>query len=170
MATEEEVLSALSGILADMSVPASSAALGGVYIWPDDYDDMPDVLTLPSILVAKRIGRDARGSVARKAHGLERHSWEIDVLTYLAEGPLTTLDSYAAEAEAAANGWVLALSNVLWGNMKLSSTVDLIGEANGDLFEIFRYTEGHIPFGNKNYWGIVLTLRVMQTRTVEMRS
>lgn len=169
--TKLEALQALKAILATVTVPAGSSALAGVYIWPQDYATAPQILATPAIMLTRAAGLGATpGRIARKAGGLVWHKWHDFINVYVALGQIARMDQAAADSEAAASAWELAITQVLWANQTLQGKAHAIGEPNGDLFDLATYVEGHLPWGNSQYWGLSFRLPIVQTYTETMRS
>lgn len=174
--TKYQALAALKSILASVSVPNPLAlnpapTLGGVYIWPQDYSAAPAELTTPAIMLTRAAGLGATPSrIARKAGGLVWHKWHAFINVYVALGQISKMDQLAANSEIAATGWETAITARLWPNQTLNGNAHAIGEPNGDLFDLVTYAEGHLPWGNFQYWGLSFRLPIIQTYTEVMRS
>lgn len=169
--TKLEALQALKTILATVTPPAAGQTLQGVYIWPQDYATAPAVLNPPAIMLTRAAGLGATPSrIARKAGGLVWHKWYAFINVYVALGTIAKMDQIAANSEAAASAWELAITTKLWANQTLGGKAHAIGEPNGDLFDLATYVEGHMPWGNNQYWGLSFRLPIVQTYTEAMRS
>lgn len=170
MATELEALAALKAALAGVVPPAGNAPLAGIYIWPTEFALVPEVPTLPMIVLAPvAAGEGFTDSIGYVQRGLELYTWEADVMVYVAEGPLIRMDEAAAAAELKAVGWKGALAAVLWPDLTLGYTAVEVGRYIGESFELFRASTGHMHWGAKVYWGIRVRLPVTQARQVAMR-
>lgn len=165
MATQAEALRQAATILATASAAGQPSITGG-YVYPDDYDTMPQVPVPPVIIVSTLPG--VFNSFEKKANGLELHKWRMEVLLFLSEGEISEITPSAAEAVGRVAGWPEAVSEKLWANQNLGGTVLNIGNSVGQMPLLFEYMVGHIHWGNRMYWGIGFQLEIKQTRTLTM--
>jgi len=170
MATELDALAALKAALAAVVPPPGNGPLAGIYIWPTEFTLVPEVPTLPMIVLAPvAAGEGFNDSMGYVQRGLELYTWEADVMVYVAEGPLMRMDEAAAAAELKAVGWKGALAAALWPDMSLGYTAVEVGRYIGDSFELFRAATGHLHWGAKLYWGVRARLPIVQGRPVAMQ-
>lgn len=163
--TEVDALEQLRDILLTATA-AGQPALAAGYVMPDDYEALPDVQTLPFLVVGKLY--NVPNDWKRKAAGLGLHTWRAEVLLFTALGPLTSLNSSAAEAILTTRGWARALSDKLWANQSLNGKAQIIGEPAGEMRRLFQYAEGHVFLEPTEYWGLRMELVIQQTHAQVM--
>ncbi len=163
--TEAAALEQLKTIL--LTAKVGNTALVDGYVLPDEFSDMPQTLTLPSLAVSKVY--NIPNAWRRKASGIGLHEWRAEVLLFAAPGPLTTLNTDSAAAMMKTRGWARAFADKLWGNQTLNGTAQIIGEPDGDMRRLFQYAEGHVHLGaTAVFWGCRLELAIQQTHAQNM--
>lgn len=140
--------------------PAGFSRPKAVYAYPADYRAMPKPFGALPVIVVHRLG-GRRRPFGSKAAGLDRHKWLAGIDVLLTPGPLMN-DEQVWQADRFFEPWLETVKNVLFQNLTLSGTVDMIGSGSpsGDLFE---YIDAHLQWVGATYWGIRFELPILQT-------
>lgn len=145
--------------------PAPQAALKGVWIYPQEYDDI-DLTTLPVAVISENINVPVSAGIGFegvKAAGVDREDWEIEVLVFLEGGGGMEFPSKrAAEVEAVHREYVTAMKPVLYPNMTLDGTVDTMGRDTAGGYTIFQFMRWHWTWDGRTYWGVRFVIPVSQ--------
>lgn len=114
---------------------------------------------LPIVVVSKM--NTEAGSWVADSFGAGQHNWDILVAVYVAEGPIqiTNAEESTLDAIQNANEWYKALSDLLYANMTLGGTVDIIGNPDGKLFD---YITDNIIWDARQYYGHLFVIPVTQ--------
>lgn len=164
--TEADALTQLKTILLTATAPGQPSLTAG-YVLPDEYEDMPQTLSLPCLVVSKVY--NTPNAWRRKAAGLGVHEWRAEALLFAAPGPLTALNADAATAMMTTRGWAKALADKLWANQSLNGTAQIIGEPDGDMRRLFQYAEGHVYLASTaTFWGCRFEIAIQQTHAQNM--
>lgn len=141
------------------AAPVGLAPLTAAYAYPQQIAAIPTPIeadTLPVGIVHRRTGR--RTAVGSKAAGMARHFWTANIDLLLAPGPLMN-DEQIREADGLFYPWWLAIQDVLFNNLTLNGTADMIGGgAQGS--DLFDYIDTHLQWFQKVYWGIRIEVTV----------
>lgn len=157
--TVQDALTALKSILLTASAEGQPALAAG-YVMPDEYASIPQELSLPCIVLSELY--NLPNDWQRKADGLALHEWGAEVLLFVAQGPLTTLNTDSAAAMLKTRNWAKAFADRLWANQSLYGKAQIIGEPAGAMRRLFRYAIGHVYLDAKEFWGMRLEIRVQQ--------
>lgn len=135
------------------AAPTDLPPLSAAYAYPNQLPSIPmpiEADTLPVAMVHRRTAR--RNAVGAKAAGLARHFWMAYVDLLLLPGPLMNHEQIL-EADTLFYPWWLAVQGVLFTNLTLSGTADMIGGgAQGS--DVFEYIDTHLQWFQKDFWGI----------------
>ena len=115
--------------------------------------------TLPAVIVSKMNAEP--GAWATRAFGLGMHEWSVLIAVYLQDGPVivTNSDDITVAAMANASEWYKKLADLLYANMTLNGSVEVIGDGDGKLFD---YVTDNIIWNAKQYYGHLFILPVVQ--------
>lgn len=156
MSEIDDALAAMVAIIKTMSMtdPPDSR----VWAHPGDSASI-SLETLPVAIVSK--ANMEPGSWKAQAFGEGVHEWKILVACYVAEGPVvvTNSDDITVTAMANAAEWYKEMSDLLYANMTLSGTVDIIGDGEGMLFE---YVTDNILWDGRQWFGHLFVIPVRQ--------
>jgi tellurite resistance-related uncharacterized protein len=116
--------------------------------------------SVPAVVISKM--NTEVGSWSAHSFGTGKHDWMMLIAVYLAEGPVivTNPTDHTRDAIIDANEWYKALSDLLFANMTLNGTVDILGSPDGKLFE---YVTDNIIWESKQYYGHLFFVPVTQT-------
>lgn len=129
-----------------------------VWVHPDDAVNIStDVL--PAVIISKM--QNEPGSWVADSFGAGVHRWDILVAVYVADGPInvTNADEPTLSAIANSNEWYKLMADLLYANLTLSGTVDIIGDAEGKLFD---YITDNIIWDARQYYGHLFVIPVEQ--------
>lgn len=115
---------------------------------------------LPIVIISKM--NTEAGEWGTDSYGAGRHDWDILVAVYIAEGPVqvTNADELTLAALENASEWYKALSDLLFANLTLSGTVDIVGDGEGKLFD---YITDNIIWDGRQFYGHLFVIPVTQT-------
>ena len=115
--------------------------------------------TFPFAVVSKLNVEPGEWNAA--SFGVGKHDWKILVAVYLAEGPVvvTNADDITVAALANAHEWYEALADLLFENMTLAGTVQIIGDGEGQLYE---YVTDNILWDGRQFYGHLFVIPVVQ--------
>ena len=145
--------------------PTPQTSLGArVWIYPQQFASI-SLATLPVAIVSKVVG--TVNPWGMKDAGRAKHDWRAEVLIPLAEGPLAYPNAASAAAEATQEEYLKAMADVLFGQMKLGGTVDMIGRQSGNETHLFEYMTDHMQWFHNGqhrvYWGHRFVIPIRQT-------
>jgi hypothetical protein len=162
-----------ASLMALRDVVLTAAPLGNIvpltaaYAYPKQLIEIPmpiETDTLPVAMVHRRTNR--RNPVGAKAAGLARHFWVAYVDLLLAPGPLMNHEQIL-EADTLFYPWWLAVQSVLFTNLTLNGTADMIGGgAQGS--DVFDYIDTHLQWFQKDFWGIRFEVPVRHSWAQDM--
>ena len=114
---------------------------------------------LPAVIVSKL--NSEPGAWVADSFGAGRHSWEILIAVYVAEGPIVLTNSDEITINALTNSaeWYKLVADLFYENMTLNGSVDIIGGSEGKLFE---YITDNIIWSGKQYYGHLFVIPVVQ--------
>lgn len=159
MGTIVEAIAGFKVILAGIDPsPQDPPEAGNIYGWELDYDSM-DYTAFPFIIIAEVVNEEF--AYTPQAQGVGYHSWDAEVLTCLAPGPLTRVEAQAS-AETKHKPWLDALARIFFNNQGVNGTVFNLGDARG----LFVYRVGNIGWDNKEFWGIRCVVPVRQVKSL----
>lgn len=132
------------------------------YAYPAQQATMPETIDpddLPLVITHRRTSR--RGTVGTLAAGRAKHMWLAHIDLLLAPGPLVN-EEQIREADAMFEPWLIAMYGVLFQNLTLTGTADMIGSGvpGGDFLD---YIDTHLQWFGKVFWGVRFELMVKQT-------
>lgn len=115
---------------------------------------------LPAVIIAKM--NTTTGHWGTASYGAGEHKWQMLVAVYLEEGPvsITNSDEVTLRAIEYGNEWYKKLADILFANITLASTVDIVGDDEGQLFT---YITDNIIWDAKHYYGHLFSIPVTQT-------
>ena len=118
------------------------------------------VENLPIAIVSKMNAQP--GAWQADSFGAGRHEYEILIAVLIKDGPIVVTNSNKNTIEAMANAseWYKKLADLLYANMTLNGSVDIIGDEDGKLFE---YITDNIIWDAKQYYGHLFIIPVVQT-------
>lgn len=118
-----------------------------------------DIDTLPVAIVSKMNAEP--GSWKSMAFGEGVHRWKILIAAYVSEGPVvvTNADDITVAAMDNAAEWYKLLADLLYANMTLNGSVDIIGDGEGQLFE---YVTDNIIWNGRQFFGHLFIIPVTQ--------
>jgi hypothetical protein len=142
--------------------PTGQPTLTAAYSYPAQQLTMPDTIEaemLPVAIIHRRTNR--RTPLGSFAAGKGRHRWTANIDLLLLPGPLVSEEQIRA-ADALFEPWLVAMYGLLFQNLTLAGTADMIGGGvpGGDFFE---YIDTHLQWFSKVYWGIRFELPVKQS-------
>lgn len=116
--------------------------------------------SFPFVVVSKMNAEE--GSWEISSFGEGKHNWFALIAVYIAEGPIIVTSSENATVDALNNAheWYKLLSDLLFENMTLNGTVDIIGDDQGNLFS---YVTDNILWEGKQFYGHLFFLPIKQT-------
>lgn len=114
----------------------------------------------PFVVVAKMNAEP--GAWRAESFGAGEHKWDMLIAVYLHDGPVvvTNTDDATVSAMANANEWYQALADLLYANMTLSGTVDIIGDGDGKLFD---YVTDNLIWEGQQRYGHLFVVPVNQS-------
>ena len=115
--------------------------------------------TLPAVVISKMNAEP--GAWASDSFGVGYHEWDMVVAVYLQEGPVvvTNSDDITVTAMVNASEWYKKLADLLYANMTLSGSVQIIGDGDGKLFD---YVTDNIIWNAKQHFGHLFIIPVRQ--------
>jgi hypothetical protein len=115
--------------------------------------------TLPAVVVAKTNAEP--GAWDSRSYGTGMHAWSILIAVYLNDGPITVTnsDDITIAAMANASEWYKELADILYANMTLNGSVQIIGDGEGRLFD---YVTDNIIWNARQHWGHLFIVPVVQ--------
>ncbi len=89
------------------------------------------------------------------------HEWSILIAVYLQDGPVvvTNSDDITIAAMANASEWYKELADLLYANMTLNGSVNIIGDGDGKLYD---YVTDNIIWNAKQHFGHLFIVPVVQ--------
>ena len=153
--SELAVLQALQAIL--------QTEFDRVYVYPDDFDTMPDVPDLPFHIIQQN--PTAINITRMEAIGFYPAAWEIDILSYLSAGLLAPPSTDDAAYKALARATMETIRDLLRDNQHLSGTIYQMGDGDNNMWNDYLATE--IPWNKSNksdvapYDGCIFEIPVM---------
>ena len=114
----------------------------------------------PFVVVSK-MNADT-GAWQSNSFGSGRHEFAILIAVYLSDGPVivTNPSDLTQEGLENAHEWYKALADLLFANMTLSGTVDIIGDGDGKLYD---YVTDNIIWDAKQHYGHLFIVPVVQS-------
>jgi hypothetical protein len=115
--------------------------------------------SFPFAVVSKMSAEEGSWEVASFGEGI--HNWSVLIAVYVASGPIviTSPESTTIEALENSHEWYKLLSDLLFENMTLNGSVNIIGDDQGNLFN---YVTDNIIWDGQQYWGHLFVLPVRQ--------
>ena len=132
MSEIEDALNATAEII--KTIPATNPPGSRVWVHPGDSRSI-QTNAFPFVVVTKM--NNEVGSWYSESFGEGSHKWSILIAVYIVEGPITVTSSDEITLNAIENAheWYKLMSDLLYQNMKLSGTVNIIGDQEGKLFD-----------------------------------
>ena len=156
MSEVENALTAIATLI--KTIPTTNPPEGRVWVHPTQARSI-NLENLPAVVISKM--NTEPGSWVADSFGAGRHDWEILIAVYVEEGPIVVTNSDDATIAAMTNAseWYKLLADLLYENMTLSGTVDIIGNGEGKLFD---YITDNIIWNAKQYYGHLFVIPVVQ--------
>lgn len=157
MSEVETVLTATAELIKTLSM--TNPPEDRVWVHPTQSREI-DLTNLPAVVVSKMNTEPGRWE--SDSWGAGKHHWEILLAVYIAEGPIvvTNSDENTIQALEDASEWYKILADLLYANMTLSGTVDIIGDGEGKLYD---YVTDNIIWNSKHYYGHLFVIPVVQS-------
>ena len=155
-----EIETVLSEVATLMKTLQTTSPLGSrVWVHPGETRNIKTG-TFPFAVVSKMSAEE--GSWEINSFGEGKHNWGVLIAVYVADGPvvITSSDEPTVEALENSHEWYKLLSDLLFENMTLNGSVDIIGDETGNLFT---YVTDNILWDGKQYWGHLFFLPVKQS-------
>jgi len=156
MSEIEDALNALAILV--KTIPTTHPPDNRVWVHPTE-GRLISTENLPVVVLSKM--NTEAGSWEADSFGAGRHNWDILIAVYVAEGPIqaTNANELTLDALKNASEWYKEMSDLLYANMTLSGTVDIIGDGDGKLFD---YITDNIIWDARQYWGHLFVVPVTQ--------
>lgn len=154
-----EIETALAAMVTLVKTLPTTEALGGrVWAHPTETASI-DLETLPAAIISKMNAES--GAWVADSFGVGKHKWEILIAVYVEEGPVvvTNSDDLTISAMVNASEWYKLMADLLYENMTLAGTVDIIGDGEGKLFD---YVTDNIIWNARQYYGHLFLVPVVQ--------
>jgi len=157
MSEIEDALTAMGTII--KTIDTTNSPGNRVWVHPTEANAI-SLESLPAVVISKM--NTEPGSWVAQSFGAGRHSWEMLIAVYIAEGPIvvTNKDENTVSALENASEWYKYMSDLLYANMTLSSSVDVIGDGEGKLFD---YITDNIIWDSRQYHGHLFLVPIVQT-------
>lgn len=156
MSRATEALNALKTILADID-PAPQPTPVGIWIYPDDYASI-STASFPFIVLSESIKQPANWSATN--HRITSREWVIEIMVFLAQGPIEYPNAAAAAAELKTQPWADAIYQTLKDNRTLNGTVSKLGGLQDNFIMSDRAM--HSQWNQQVYWSLVVEVSVTQ--------
>ena len=157
MSEIDDALNALATLIKTVNV--TNPPDGRVWVHPNEGPAISRD-AFPMVIVSKM--NTEAGSWEADSFGAGKHKWDILIAVYISEGPITATNANEITLEALTNSteWYKAISDILFANMTLSGTVDIIGDADGKLFD---YITDNIVWEAQQHFGHLFVVPVTQS-------
>ena len=132
MSEIENALSAMATIIKTIST--TNPPEGRVWVHPTEANSI-NLENFPAIVISKM--NTEPGSWVAESFGAGKHVWEMLIADYFNHGPIiiTNNDDITVSAMSNASEWYKLMADLLYENMTLAGTVDIIGDGEGKLFD-----------------------------------
>lgn len=155
--TIDNVLSEVAALVKTISV--TNPPTSSVWAHPVETNSI-NIENFPFVIVSKLNAEP--GAWVAESFGVGRHDWKVLIAVFISEGPVvvTSKDDVTQQAMKNASEWYEAMANLLYQNMTLNGSVDIIGDGDGLLFD---YVTDNIMWDGRQYYGHLFMLPVTQS-------
>lgn len=156
MSKATDALTALKTLLAAGTYTNTPA---GVWIYPDDYASI-DTALFPFIVISESVGQvNSMQAITTTAF---TRRWLVEILVFIAAGPLEFPNADSASAELLTQEWVDELHTVLASDVTLGGNCLSIGDGARGAPLFFQDQATHSQWNQEVYWTLRLLAPVIQ--------
>lgn len=130
-----------------------------VWTHPGETDKIKDD-KFPFAVVSKMSSEP--GAWRAHSFGVGEHKWDLLIAVFVNDGPIvvTNTDQSTVDALDNAHEYYEKMAELLYANMTLSGTVEIIGD---DEVKLYDYVTDNLIWNGKHHWGHLFVVPVRQT-------